>query len=524
MAIQLDTITVPINDLIIRNDFHIQNTIKPVKKFVIKDAIEISEKHGGLPIYACDKPSKTVGAKVFYTGSYDQFWTMYHSMSREDRCFYETILPEQPCHLYLDMEGDIEEGDIMENMKMNDYVELSQDLLNELIDFIIIFCKDILIHIKKEDFRIIELDSSSEKKFSKHYIIKIKDGSSNNENYIMFYNNFHCGALMRRFQKNIVQLYGGIDNNKYFHNHTSQRTENCIKTFLIDMGVYTLRRQFRLIGSAKRTQANKRREIWVTNKPKELTKELFLDCLIQYIPTNLSELKNNGMGSGVSASDQKVIHLLKITELNGSEAMSSSLKSFDNLGNPVSIAIHNQNIRHSIGEVPGSAISKWSIKEPNNIDELHNERGQKRKLNSNVDNYSCYDTMLPKGLQNALKKYYKDKWGYNICGYILSPNKIKLETYDKRCMNKKLKYKEDEHKFNHVYFVVFTNTLCHIQGCYDETYCIDVKTGKKAYTNLGKIDDDTIIKEIILWQKNQLQNNLEEYAESWTDDIFIKTI
>jgi hypothetical protein len=486
MSIQIDKVNVPLDELNIRNNFHIQNTVHPIKKFVIKDAIEVSHKYGGLPIYACDKVSKTLGAKVFYTGSYDQFWSMYNSIPSSERCFYETILPENPCHLYIDMEGDINP-----NLEIN-YVDLSLELLNELTDFIAMFSKSLEgdLIIKKEDIVLVELDSSSDKKFSKHYIVKIKNNAQE-DGYIMFYNNFHCGALMRRFQKYIVQMHGGVDNNKFFHDHTSQRTEINVKNFLIDMGVYTLRRQFRLIGSAKRTQASKRREIWIPNQPRKLTKQSFLDCLVQYIPFEPNGFEKN-----------KPICLLKIHELNGSEATSSSLKSFDKLGNPISIAANTNSIRHNIGDTAGSAINKWATK----CNEVNNKN--KRKVGD--------DTILPISLQDALKKYYKDKWDYSICGYIIGDDKIKLETYDRRCMNKKRRTKnEEEHKFNHIYFVVFTNTLYHIQGCYDDTYCVDIDTGKKSYTKLGRIEDENVIKEVSLW-KNGYDGN---YAESWTDII-----
>ena len=418
--------------------------------------------------------------------------------SSSERCFYETILPENPCHLYIDMEGDIN------SESQIDYNSLSQELLEELVDFIIMFSKSLSekINIGKKDIRIIELDSSSEKKFSKHYIMKIRDTLQEDDNsYIMFYNNFHCGALMRRFQKYIVQMYGGVDDNKFFHDHTSQRTENSVKNFLIDMGVYTLRRQFRLIGSAKRTQANKRREIWISNQPRKLTKDSFLDCLIQYIPieSNNSPLK------------EKSIRLLKINELNGSEATSSSLKSFDKLGNPISIAANTNSIRHNIGDTSYSAINKWAMNG-------NNESGtgkNKRKMVDLVD-----DTMLPKELQDALKKYYKDKWDYSICGYIIGEDKIKLETYDKRCMNKKRKTRnEEEHKFNHIYFVVFTNTLYHIQGCYDDTYCVDIDTGKKSYTKLGRIEDENVIREIHTWKNGYNSNPVESWSDMINDEI-----
>ena len=501
--IEVNDVNVPFDHINIRNHYYVENAPYPVRKFVIKDVVEISQKHGGLPIYACDKESKTVGAKVFYTGSYDQFWSMYGKLPSKERCFYETILPEQPCHLYIDMEGDIVLNDKGEDV--NDLLESSVELLNELIDFLIIFIKGESsngasnVAIKKEDIKVIELDSSSEKKFSKHYIIKL---FTSNDTPIMFFNNFHCGAFMRRFQKYIVQMYGGVEDNKFFHNHTSQITNNSTKNFMIDMGVYTLRRQFRIIGSAKRTQAKHRREIWVHNQPRRLTKEMFLDCLVQYIPS-------------VSEKEESVkIRLLKVHELNGCDPISSSLKSFDSSGNPMSIAANSSNVRHQIGNDQPSALSLWSPKYANDMDKSETNKDKKRKKIKD-------ETMIPITLQNALKKYYKEKYGYVICGYIVGKNRIKLETYDKRCMHKKSKVGDGdgEHKFNHVYFILFTNTLHHIQGCYDDTYCIDLESGKKCNTKLGKIDELEVIREIREWQKEHIYQNWYDCRDDWTATI-----
>lgn len=120
------------------------------RKFVIKDAVNISVENGGLPIYACDKVSKTVGAKEFYTGSYDKFWQLYQKLPVGQRCFYETLLPEQPCHLYIDMEGEkVKEMNIP-------YESLSIKLLHELLNFMATF---LCITENTNSFRIVELDS-----------------------------------------------------------------------------------------------------------------------------------------------------------------------------------------------------------------------------------------------------------------------------------------------------------------------------------------------------------------------------
>ena len=470
------------------------NSKNSTKKFVIKDVVDFSTNNGGLPIYACDKISKTVGAKIFYSSSYNEFYLFYSKLPSKDRCFYETLLPEQPCHLYLDMEQD----NILNNDKMNEVIDIGNELLDELVNFIIEFGKDAFqksgLEIKKKDIRIIELDSGTSKKFSKHYIIKIMNGN------IMFLNNFHCGSLMRRFQKYIIQLYGHPDeNNRFFHNHTSDRTGDTAKNFLIDMGVYTLRRQFRLLGSAKRTNDPKnRRELWIKGNENKMTIEFFLDCLVQYI---------NNAGT---------LFTIKVCEINGSDPLSSSLRSFDKDGNPISIAQNSTGIRHAIGDDKQNSMNLWAPRYSKNTGQ---QTTKKQKIAEKDE------TMLPLSLQQELKKYYLRKYGYNISGYIIGRNKVKLETNDKRCMNKLKSTGEAEHKFNHVYFILYPESFITIQGCYDDTYCS--KNGTKSFTKLGKIEDENVQREINQWisqhKYQKWYNTLDVVSESWTPTTVIPT-
>ena len=76
------------------------------KFYLIRDAVQLSDKNGNLPIFAYDKPNpKNKGAKWFYVGSFGQFYHFYKNLDPQERCFYETLLPDQLCNLYADIEG-----------------------------------------------------------------------------------------------------------------------------------------------------------------------------------------------------------------------------------------------------------------------------------------------------------------------------------------------------------------------------------------------------------------------------------
>jgi hypothetical protein len=309
------------------------------------------------------------------------------------------------------------------------------------------FAKTFLKLTESQTITICDPDSSTDKKFSKHCIIKIKNG--------YFRNNYHCGSFMRQFQKYIITKYGdpsvGALNQNPYYIHS--------KTFLLDLGVYTLRRQFRLLGSSKRI--NPRRPLYL-NGLCDFTKQQFFDCLIQYVPDDTSNIKN----------------IFYVPETDGTEPSSCSLRTFDNNGNTVSIS----------GDAPLKAFGNTVVVQRTPSQPISNSEKSNGKGS------------LPYSLQQTLKNYFKQLYDYDITNYHVGTDKIKLECNDTRCLNKLKVSKIENHKSNHVYFVIFPETKFHFQGCYDEDTC---KVGNKpSITPLGEngyIIDKKVIDELNLW-------------------------
>ncbi len=90
------------------------------------------------------------------------------------------------------------------------------------------------------------MDSSNERKFSIHYVM----GGA------MFYNNFHVGALVRRFRERAAEKYGepsAEHANPYFFDSKTKKfvVDGRVYTFIVDMSIYTPNRAFRLLGNCK---------------------------------------------------------------------------------------------------------------------------------------------------------------------------------------------------------------------------------------------------------------------------------
>jgi hypothetical protein len=304
------------------------------------DARDYARLHGNLPMWSVDKFSGNggnAGAKYFVVASYDEFYSFYgncerptnggpnfasdkrwkqydlikslgglsydeveerkrecgnkeecnmitsiRSLSAEDveklkmTCLkeilvvypfaYEVIMEGVPLHLYLDMEGSKTTNPGV------DFNALGSAILGELRRFMSDFniggpfSKPVLIY----------LDSSTDAKFSKHVVYKIPG--------CVFENNYVCGALMRNFHLHLINRYGQPSSNRFYVNppgDAKSKTKICI----LDFAVYTKFRDFRLIGSCKRKGCSNPntplRWLWLQGKKKQLSKELFLQCLIQ---------------------------------------------------------------------------------------------------------------------------------------------------------------------------------------------------------------------------------------------------
>ncbi len=217
------------------------------------------------------------GAKYSITSGYDSFWDHFVGEPKEERCFYEILLKDTPTHLYVDLDTD---------KTMNpglDATDLCERVMGEV--------KSLLVELgacaSEEEITLVTLDSSNEKKLSKHYLFKLP-----NNKY--FANNFHCGAFVRRMKKRVLEKYGQNPEENPFYvlkreKGRDSKTRGQMITvwdFPVDEGVYTRNRVFRTYGSTKRdgdfrpllTEGEELSEDWVPKKKN------FFDCLVQYVP------------------------------------------------------------------------------------------------------------------------------------------------------------------------------------------------------------------------------------------------
>ncbi len=222
-----------------------------------EDALTKANVKGGvLPIFAQDhvfehKGERNVtGTKKYITASYSQFWLYYSSLPTSEKCIYEILDPRIRSHLHVDAEFETEYN------KDISYEKMDEELRGELM----LYLKEMKYIESESECEVIILESSSKKKFSMHYIIKIKGK--------VFKNNFHCGAFMRNFSIYIESKYGNPEENKFYVRtikSDSQKRKRDIIQFVADLKIYTTYRVFRILGSSK--AADPSRVLYMKGEP-----------------------------------------------------------------------------------------------------------------------------------------------------------------------------------------------------------------------------------------------------------------
>ena len=125
------------------------------------------------------KPLHT-GARKFILSSYRDFWTRYFTFPEAKRHHYELIPEGQPCHLYFDIEFKYGHNRQFRPPSMQAQDSGASDLLDG-DEIMSVLCDEIVDYLNAQ-FRfdppvtrkqILQLDSSSSVKFSRHLIVRL---------------------------------------------------------------------------------------------------------------------------------------------------------------------------------------------------------------------------------------------------------------------------------------------------------------------------------------------------------------
>ncbi|XP_029119888.1 uncharacterized protein [Elaeis guineensis] len=172
------------------------------------------------------------GQRRFLVSTYDELWGRYKNMDSKLHHHYEVIQEGAPCHLYFDLEFD---------KKIN-----NDRNVDEMVDTLIFVTYKVLFDkysIQGNEEWVVELDSSTKEKFSRHLIIRIPKTA--------FKDNSHVGAFVSEVCSHIASLRGSDPqlDKLYIRKDTSCPESSC--QLFLDNAVYSRNRCFRLAFSSK---------------------------------------------------------------------------------------------------------------------------------------------------------------------------------------------------------------------------------------------------------------------------------
>ncbi|KAL7229826.1 hypothetical protein ACSBR2_008391 [Camellia fascicularis] len=194
------------------------------------EAIKYAKEHAH--VYVFSYQDHMNGQRRFLVSTYEEFWRRYKNMNPRFRHHYEVIQEGLPCHLYFDLE-----------FNKRDNAEKNGD---EMVDLLISVVFDVLFDkysIQGEHDWIVELDSSTEEKFSRHLIIRLQKTA--------FKDNSHAGAFVAEVCSRICSAResdGRLE--KLLVSKDSGSAGSPCQLF-VDTAVYSRNRCFRLPLSSK---------------------------------------------------------------------------------------------------------------------------------------------------------------------------------------------------------------------------------------------------------------------------------
>ena len=167
------------------------------------------------------------GKRKFIVTTYKEFWYKLNRVDPEKRNFYELIREGCACKLYFDLEFDREQ-----NAEIN-----GDDLVSILIKFVCELLQTVF-SVKCDQSSVLDLDSTSTKKFSRHLIFNIPN--------VVFRDN----AVVGQFVKHTVDRIHQTSKTRPELQALLVKDKEGLKCF-VDSCVYSRNRNFRTYGSTK---------------------------------------------------------------------------------------------------------------------------------------------------------------------------------------------------------------------------------------------------------------------------------
>ncbi|TYG42949.1 hypothetical protein ES288_D12G297700v1 [Gossypium darwinii] len=193
------------------------------------EAVKFAKVHANAHVFSYQDHYS--GQRRYLASTYEEFWKRYKIMESKLRHHYEVIQEGFPCHLYFDLE-------------FNKRDNLGRDG-DEMVDLLISVILEALLEkysINGNQDWVVELDSSTEEKFSRHLIMRMPKTA--------FKDNSHVGAFVAEICSRIASAKETDERFEKLYVKKDSTSDSPNQLF-VDTAVYSRNRCFRLALSSK---------------------------------------------------------------------------------------------------------------------------------------------------------------------------------------------------------------------------------------------------------------------------------
>jgi hypothetical protein len=236
------------------------------------------------------------GCRLFLVAHPTVFWFYDTKRSYQDRCSYEIILEHAVCKLYFDLEF------YREYNPQHDGRRMVESFIK-----IVSFCLEKKLSITTDRRHVLDLDSSTKNKFSRHLIFMLPNAIFQDNYNVGNFVKDMCSELRIYINEHLKKTGDEAEVNDSYGNiidrlHVCEllvRDKNSSYRLFCDESVYTKNRHFRLYMSSKLnknaslvvSQENQYKPTKTCKKDESKNMQLFLDSLITYIPVDVNNLR-----------------------------------------------------------------------------------------------------------------------------------------------------------------------------------------------------------------------------------------
>ncbi|KAK9672585.1 hypothetical protein RND81_12G110100 [Saponaria officinalis] len=196
------------------------------------EAVKFTKEHANENVRIFSYQDHFNGQRRFLVSTYQEFWRRYKNMNPRCRHHYEVIQEGLPCHLYFDLEFNR-----LENR------EKDGDQMVDLLVSVIFEALNEKYQLHGEQDWVVELDSSTEAKFSRHLVLRIPKAA--------FKDNSHAGAFVSEICSRIRNASEKDARFQQLFVIKDSSCDGCPTQLFVDNAVYSRNRCFRLALSSK---------------------------------------------------------------------------------------------------------------------------------------------------------------------------------------------------------------------------------------------------------------------------------